>query len=187
MSETGTSRQARDGDYKWKVDHGEPDRCSRGRDVSSYSQALGVVQDNIANVATPGYARQRVSLAPILVPITGQNLGVEISSIQSLRDNLLEAQVRIAGQTSSFFGKTAQIIESLEPAFRLSGGNSLGESIDSFFAAASALSVSPDDFNLRRGLLNAADRLAPTFRNGDELPLRRCPFLRTISICDVGC
>ena len=134
------------------------------RTLSSYSQALGVVQDNIANVATPGYARQRVSLAPILVPITGQNLGVEISSIQSLRDNLLEAQVRIAGQTSSFFGKTAQIIESLEPAFRLSGGNSLGESIDSFFAAASALSVSPDDFNLRRGLLNAADRLASTFR-----------------------
>ena len=134
------------------------------RTLSSYSQALAVVQDNIANVATPGYARQRVSLAPILIPITGQNLGVEVTSVQILRDTLLDSQVRIAGQAKSFFEKTVQIIDSLEPVFRLSGGNSLGESIDSFFAAASALSVSPDDFNLRRSLLNTAERLASTFR-----------------------
>ena len=111
------------------------------RTLSSYSQALAVIQDNIANVATPGYARQRVSLAPILVPFSGQYLGVEVSSIQSLRDNLLEAQIQIAGQTKSFYGKSVLIIETLEPIFRLSGSNSLGESIDSFFAAASALSV----------------------------------------------
>ena len=134
------------------------------RTLSSYSQALSVIQENIANVATPGYARQRVSLAPVLVPISGKNLGVEVSSIQSLRDTLLEAQVRIAGQSRSFFEKTVRIFETIEPVFRLTAGNSIGEAIDSFFAAASALSVSPDDFNLRRGLLNAADALASTFR-----------------------
>ena len=134
------------------------------RTLSSYSQALAVVQDNIANVATPGYARQRVSLAPILIPITGQSLGVEVTSVQTLRDTLLDSQVRLAGQTRSFFEKTVQIIDSLEPSFRLSGSSSLGESIDTFFAAASALSVSPDDFNLRRSVLNTAERLTATFR-----------------------
>ena len=38
---------------------------SATRSLSSFSQALSVIQNNIANAATLGYARQRVSLSPI--------------------------------------------------------------------------------------------------------------------------
>ena len=73
---------------------------SATRSLSSFSEALGVIQNNIANAATPGYARQRVNLAPIITPQTSTHgLGVEVLSIQSLRDQLLESQVRFANQS----------------------------------------------------------------------------------------
>ena len=41
------------------------------RSLSTISRGLAVVQENIANAATPGYARQRVDLAPIVIPGSG--------------------------------------------------------------------------------------------------------------------
>ncbi len=137
---------------------------SATRSLSSYSQALAVIQNNIANAATPGYARQRVSLAPVLVPGGSQALGVEVVRVQSLRDSLLESQVLLAAQSKSFYEKSSQIFESVEPIFRLSGGDSIGENIDQFFSAVSALTVLPEDFNLRRSVISAADALAGAFR-----------------------
>ena len=142
---------------------------SATRSLSSYSQALAVIQNNIANAATPCYARQRVSLASVLVSGGQQPMGVEVIRIQSLRDSLLESQVLLAAQSKSFYEKSSQIFEQIEPIFRLSGGGSIGENIDKFFSAVSALTVLPEDFNLRRSVISAADALAAAFRatNGE--------------------
>ena len=138
---------------------------SAARSLSSFSEALGVIQNNIANAATPGYARQRVSLAPIVTPqSTSHGLGVEVRQIQSLRDQLLESQVLFTNQSRSFFQKTTQLISQIEPTFRLAGDNSLGESIDNFFGSVASLSVAPEDFTLRREVINSADSLAGIFR-----------------------
>lgn len=138
---------------------------SATRSLSSFSEALGVIQNNIANAATPGYARQRVNLAPIITPqSTSHGLGVEVRQVQSLRDQLLESQVLFTNQSRSFFQKTTQLISQIEPTFGLVGDNSLGESIDNFFGSVAALSVAPEDFTLRRGVIRSADSLAGTFR-----------------------
>jgi flagellar hook-associated protein 1 FlgK len=141
---------------------------SATRSLSTFSEALGVIQNNIANAATPGYARQRPSLAPIIAPQgSRQGLGVEITQIETLRDQLLESQLFFANQSRSFFEKSSQLLAQIEPTFKLVGDNSVGQSIDNFFRSVSALSVAPEDFNLRRAVIGAADTLADVFRQAN--------------------
>ena len=136
------------------------------RTLASFSEALSVIQNNIGNAATPNYARQRVSLAPLGTPDgAGQSLGVEVNQIQSLRDRLLDFQVLLAKQATSLFEKKTLTLQQVEPLFRLTGAGSLGANLDEFFASISALSVSPADVSLRRSVLSAADELTRTFRS----------------------
>ena len=137
---------------------------STTRSLAAFSEALAVIQNNIANAPTPGYARQRVSLAPIVSP-RGQSLGVEVSQVQSLRDRLLDFQVLLARQSASLFERKAEIYQQIEPVFNLTGEASLTGGIDKFFGALSALSVSPGDFNLRRQVLDAAGGLVDITRS----------------------
>lgn len=57
--------------------------------------ALEVIGHNVANVETPGYVRQRPTLATIPGAVTGQpGGGVELVEIRLLRDELLATQLR---------------------------------------------------------------------------------------------
>ena len=143
--------------------------AAASQSLSAYSQALATVQTNIANAATPGYARQRINLAAAALPrASSQALGVEVQSIISLRDRLLEAQVFGATQTKAFFDKKTVVFQQIEPGFPLTGDRGIGASIDRFFASISALSVATADTNLRRGVLTAAGSLATTLRGTYE-------------------
>jgi flagellar hook-associated protein 1 FlgK len=134
------------------------------RSLSSYSEALDVIQTNIANAATPGYARQRPVLTPIVAPRGLENLGVGIGQVQSLRYRLLDFQVFQANQAKSFFGKKTQILAQTEQYVRLSGTGSVGATVNEFFGSVSALAVSPLDFTLRRAVLASGDHLARSLR-----------------------
>ena len=137
---------------------------SATRTLSSFSQALSVIQNNIANAATPGYARQRVSLAPVVAP-SGLPLGVEVNQVQALRDRLLDFQVLLGRQSTSLFEKKQQIFQQVEPIFDLSGERNINAAADGLFSAFSALSVSPGDFNLRRGVLDDAGVVVDSVRS----------------------
>src|SRR5690349_18958047 len=61
----------------------------------AFQRALGTVGHNVANVATPGYSRQRVELAaragqPTPGGYIGQ--GVDVASLQRLADGLVFAR-----------------------------------------------------------------------------------------------
>jgi flagellar hook-associated protein FlgK len=73
------------------------------RSLETFSQALDTVQTNIANAATPGYARQRPALAPVIFP-DGSGTGVELTRVESLRSNLLDLQVLAAHQVEADWG-----------------------------------------------------------------------------------
>jgi len=137
---------------------------SATRSLATFSEALSVVQNNIANAATPGYARQRVSLSPVVTP-SGLSLGVEVRQVQSLRDSLLDFQVLLGRQSTSLFEKKQLIFQQIEPVFDLSGERNVNGAVDGLFSAFSALSVSPGDFNLRRGVLNAAGAVVDSVRS----------------------
>ncbi len=103
------------------------------RTLASFSEALSVIQNNIGNAATPNYARQRVSLAPLGTPNgAGQSLGVEVNRVQSLRDRLLDFQVLLAKQSTSFFEKKTLTLHHVQHLLRLKGNGSLGDNIEEF-------------------------------------------------------
>ena len=138
---------------------------SAQRSLATFSQALNVIQNNIGNAATPGYARQRASLAPRILPQGGAPQGVELQRVQTLRDDLLEFQVLAANQTRSQLQEQVGFFRLIEPNFPLDGEGGVGGSIDGFFAAVSALSVNPKDFSSRASVKGAADGLASSFRS----------------------
>ncbi len=140
------------------------------RSLRSFDEALAVVQNNIFNIATPGYARQRVTLAPVIVPRESAQvgLGVEVAAINELRDRFLDFQVLDSRQASALFEKEVQILQRIEPSFPLTGEDSIGARIDDLFASFARLSTNASDFNLRADVLRSAGQLAAAFRANEE-------------------
>ncbi|MCB1020777.1 MAG: hypothetical protein KDC27_12670 [Acidobacteria bacterium] len=134
------------------------------RSLGTFSRSLAVIQDNIANAATPGYARQRVSLSAVVVPGSGASQGVEVNRVESMRSNLLDYQVAVTTQRQAQLEKTTEFFSQLEPSFRLDGGG-VNDALDGLFAAASRLSLSPSDPNLRRVFRDSAEGFAASTRS----------------------
>ncbi len=149
------------------------------RSLSSFSEALALVQTNIANAATPGYARQRASLAPIIVPGGAAQTGVEVTSIESLRSELLDLQVLSAKQAEGRLSELSQFFNLVEPVFRLDGRGGVDQALESFFTAAAGLSANPGDLNLRGQLISSADQTAGAVRQADSELSRESVTLET--------
>ena len=88
------------------------------RSLGAFSRSLAVIQDNIANAATPGYARQRVALAPTFVPGGATSQGVEVARVETLRSGLLDLQVSLARQRQAQLEKSNEFFAELEPSSR---------------------------------------------------------------------
>jgi flagellar hook-associated protein 1 len=118
-------------------------------------RALGVTSNNVANVNTPGYTRQRAQLDPISTDAGG---GVRVSSVNQLIDTFVEA--RITAQNSDLGSASAQqeIMNRVEALFPTEGP-SIATALRDFFDAANQLSASPEDIAARQSFLDRANAL----------------------------
>src|SRR5579872_578074 len=128
--------------------------------------ALETTSNNVANINTPGYSRQR----PIMVesdPSWEGNFlmgsGVTLQGIESLRDNVLELRLdeetQQQGQLSAFLNAMRQV----ETLFSGNDGE-IGDTISKFFTSLDKLSTDPSSTPMRQGVLQAATNLATAFR-----------------------
>ncbi len=157
---------------------------SAQRSLASFGEALALVQTNISNAATPGYARQRASLAPIITPNGATQTGVEIADIESLRSELFDRQVLAAKQAQGRLAALSDFFATVEPTFRLDGRGGVDQALDAFFTAAAGLATNPNDLNLRSQLISSADQTAGAFRRADDDLARQAVNLDT-SIRDI--
>jgi flagellar hook-associated protein 1 FlgK len=125
--------------------------------------AIETTSNNIANVNTPGYARQRPDLAetsPVQLGTITFGTGVQLQQVVSLRDAVLDLRVnqetQQQGQLTSFLGSAQQI----QALFNEANGTGLQSSLTAFFNSLSQLSSNPSDLNIRQGVLTAAQNLA---------------------------
>jgi flagellar hook-associated protein 1 len=127
--------------------------------------ALAATTNNVANVNTPGYTRE----VPILVtndPVVLGNLtfgsGVDLQSIESIRDPILESRIQ---QETQIQGQLNALVSALQQTQVNFTGNSgdIGTAISNFFNSINQLSTSPADLSVRQGVLTAADNLATAF------------------------
>lgn len=138
--------------------------------LNSLQRAISTTGNNIANVNTDGYSRQRVEFSSRHAQYTSGyalGTGVEISSIHRAYDQFLTDDVRARTSSSgyySLFADTASQIDNLmaDPA------TSISAAMDQLFAAMEAVSNSPGSQPQRQVLLSEAQTLAKRFNYVDE-------------------
>jgi flagellar hook-associated protein 1 len=133
--------------------------------LRAFENALTVVQNNVANVSTPGYAKQRATfLARPFSPELGLMGGVDAGALESARDQYAERSVRGRTQSWGMADQTSVMMARVEPMFDATGKSGLPSAISKLFQGFSSWSMAPNDGSARQGVLDAAQQVAGDFR-----------------------
>ena len=129
--------------------------------------ALEATTNNISNANTKGYSREIANLTEATPAVEGSIVygqGVNLESITSVRDRLLEISVDQATQEQS--GAEAQL-NSLQQVQNLfsSTSSGLGTDLTAFFNSLNQLSTDPTSIPDRQSVLTAANNLASDFHS----------------------
>lgn len=129
--------------------------------------ALNVIGNNIANVNTPGYARQRVDLGTQDTQFFGgfgYGPGVSINSIGGVRDRLLELQMY--SEQARQFGAQGRYegIQSVAAPLADEGETGLSAQLQKFLQGFQDLSVRPEDRSLRQNLVSRGQTFISTLQ-----------------------
>ncbi|NUN96943.1 MAG: flagellar hook-associated protein FlgK [Candidatus Omnitrophica bacterium] len=145
------------------------------RGLLAQQQGLNVTGHNIANANTEGFSRQRVNLAtsyPLNVTPGSVGTGVRVESIQRLRDEFLDFQLREATTENGFLDANSDIFlelqtilqdplnplaDTLENSPAESGLNGL---LSRFFGAFQELAANPESIAVRATVRETAISLA---------------------------
>ncbi len=128
---------------------------------------LQTTANNVANINTAGYSRER----PILEeaePIVQGNVvfggGVQLKGIESLRSDLLDLQISAETQqqgNSQAYVNAMNQVQTLFP----DDTTGIGAQISAFFQSLNNLSTNPSDLTLRQSVLTAANNMASAFNS----------------------
>ncbi len=139
--------------------------------LQAAQRGLDLAGQNISNVNTPGYTRQRleqVARASTVVPsmvgrTAGTGEGVSVIGTQRIQDALLEARAQQARGASSAAGATAQAYAMVESAFGEPGDTGLQAGLAAFWNSWGDLANDPSSGAARTGVLEQGARLAAAF------------------------
>lgn len=128
--------------------------------------AMEVMSENIANVNTPGYSRQRVILET--APPTTHNgfplgSGVKISTVERYYDALLQKQLVNAGTTSGYNSTNLQVLQQVEPAFNELVKDGLAAAITDFYNSWQDLTLNPTGLAERQTIISNGQMLTDQF------------------------
>src|SRR5439155_11935745 len=117
---------------------------------------LGIIQSNVGNVSTPGYARQDVGAA-----LDRASAAQQASS----RDEFAESAVYRQNSKLGQFDQLSTILATVEPNYPASGDTGIPKSISDLFATFSALSANPNDTSARQLVFDRARQVALNFNS----------------------
>ena len=134
---------------------------------------LDVTGQNMANVNTPGYTRQRLetsSVAPVQPSMftsgTRAGEGVLAQGVARLGEAHLDARVRITAGTAGYTAVRAQAYSTLETSLREPGTQGISDSLQGFWAGWQELSLNVDLDSSAAPLLSAAGELTSRISGG---------------------
>lgn len=140
-----------------------------GNEALNTSQTeLNTTAHNIANVNTTGYTRQRVdtqAAPPVQTPYGYLGTGVQINSIQGVRDAYVNEQVMNLNSNLNQANMDQQTLTSVGGIFSETSNstNGLTAQMNAFFSAMQTLSQSPEDTGLRQNVLQAGVNVTTSF------------------------
>jgi flagellar hook-associated protein 1 FlgK len=134
---------------------------SAASSMDAFEQGLNVVQSNVTNASTPGYAKQTQVFTADTFDLSKQLPGgVSLGPVLSSRDEFLESAVERNQSSAGEAGQRTDGLTQIQPIFDISSGNGVSDAIDGFFSAVSQLSVSPNDNTSRQSVLDKAGVVA---------------------------
>jgi flagellar hook-associated protein 1 FlgK len=128
--------------------------------------AISITSNNIANVNTPGYARQ-VPVFEENPPVTMGSLefgtGVTLEQAQTIRDNILQIRIDQESQQSGQLNSFVNSMNQVQALFNEAAGVGLQTPLSNFFSAWQQLATDPTNLNYRQNVLTAGQNLADAF------------------------
>lgn len=131
--------------------------------LSAFSQALGVDQDNVANISTPGYVAQKASINAIDLSGDGTS-DSDYITVTSTGNAFADASVRAATSQASASQTQAAQLSPVNQLFDITGSSGILAAFQQFSTAFSNLSVTPNDPTLGAAALTAAGNVASAFQ-----------------------
>lgn len=135
--------------------------------LEAQQAGLQTSTNNVANLNTPGYSRERPVLQetdPVISGNIAYGDGVQVEGIESLRDNLLDLQISNETQQQSNSQAYVNAMNQVQTLFP-DDTTGIGAHISSFFQSLNNLSANPSDLTLRQSVLTAADDMASAFND----------------------
>jgi flagellar hook-associated protein 1 len=128
--------------------------------------SIEVTSENIANVNTEGYSRQRVLTKT--GPVNNANgfplgTGVQIADVQRNHDELLQLQLVKGNSALGESEAKETALNQIEPFFNELTDDGLGQTIEDFYNSWQDLSLNPQGAAERQTVLSRAETLTDTF------------------------
>jgi len=135
--------------------------------LNVYRVATEVTSENIANVNTQGYSRQRVLFES--APPTQQNgfplgTGVQIATVERYYDGLLQQQLVNAQTTQGFDTSKSTTLQQVEPYFNEVTNDGIGTAISKFFNAWQDMTLNPGGTAERQVAITRGQILSDNFQ-----------------------
>ena len=138
---------------------------SAGNTLSVLEQALGVIQNNVDNASTPGYASQQLNLEAMPIDVAGGLAGgLMANGLNNSRDQYAEEAVQSQTQTLGLYTAQAQDTSTIQSLFDVTGTGGVSAALNGLFQSFSAWSSAPDATTARQGVLAAANSVAQSFQ-----------------------
>ena len=132
-------------------------------------QALSVIQNNVSNSSTPGYATEQVNLEALPIDsATTAGGGVASGGITTARDSYADAAVVQQLQTLGLYNAQAEGTGTVQSFFDVTGSSGVSAALNNLFTAFSSWSTSPDDPSTGQAVLSAAAGVATSISGLDS-------------------
>jgi flagellar hook-associated protein 1 FlgK len=136
-------------------------------------RGMEVTANNIANVNTEGYSRQRVALTEIGGPsVPGVHAqarpvgdGVMIEKVERLRDGFLESRGRVEHAQGAYLQGQQQALDRIQTAFAEPGDTALQAQMNDMWGAFGDVANKPNDQATRSALIARATVVADSMRS----------------------
>jgi flagellar hook-associated protein 1 FlgK len=124
-------------------------------------QALSVIQNNVSNSSTPGYAAQKLNISAQPFDVaSGAAGGIAAQGLISSRDSYADAEVQRQLQALGAFAAQAQGTSALQSLFDVTGKSGVPAALNNLYTAFSAWSASPTDSVAEKSVISAAGGFA---------------------------
>ncbi len=138
------------------------------RALNANQLGISVTGQNIANVNTPGYSRQRVNLAESAPTSFGRNAigsGVSIQGVQSFRDLFIGSRIQTETGIAGRLTAERDALSPVQTALQGSENGGLNSALNGFFGAFRELEANPNSVPLRGIIAQKAQNLTNAFQS----------------------